>query len=186
MGRAKAALPLRDATDTFLSRLIGSARTAGLPEIVVVSGADPVAVRQAAGRSDRRVRVIENPAWASGQLSSLLAGLAVPARAPIEAAVVLLVDVPLVSPATIRRLVEVWRDTHAPIVRPARGDEHGHPVIFDAALFAELRAADPTVGAKAVVRAHAAEIVNVPIDDAGAFTDIDTPEAYDAILGAMR
>ena len=51
-----------------------------------------------------------------------------------------LVDVPLVSPDTTRRLVRAWRDTGAPIVRPARGEEHGHPVLFDRRVFAELRA----------------------------------------------
>ena len=30
-------------------------------------------------------------------------------------------------------------------------------------------------GAKSVVRAHEAEIVNVPVDDEGCVTDVDTP-----------
>jgi molybdenum cofactor cytidylyltransferase len=59
---------------------------------------------------------------------------------------------------------------------------HGHPVIFDRRLFDELRACDPRVGAKAVVRGHAASIVNVPVDDAGAFVDIDTPADYQRAL----
>ena len=67
-----------------------------------------------------------------------------------------LVDVPLVHPDTVRAVVNAWRRSRAPIVRPARGDEHGHPVIFDCAVFDELRSADRTIGAKAVVRAHAA------------------------------
>jgi molybdenum cofactor cytidylyltransferase len=150
---------------------------------------------------DRRVRIVENTSWQSGQLSSLLAGLGAPVSAPIEAAVVTLVDVPLVSAETVRRLVREWRQTRAPIVRPARpsalrepqgrpeqsrgtassgqdGTEHGHPVIFDAAVFSDLRGADPATGAKPVVRAYAARIVNVPIDDPGAYLDVDTPEQY--------
>jgi CTP:molybdopterin cytidylyltransferase MocA len=58
------------------------------------------------------------------------------------------------------------------------GARHGHPVIFDRAMFAALRAADPATGAKAVVRARQHEIVNVPVEDEGAFVDLDTPEDY--------
>jgi CTP:molybdopterin cytidylyltransferase MocA len=51
-------------------------------------------------------------------------------------------------------------------------------VIFDCVLFDELRRADPAHGAKHVVRAHAAQIRDVDVDDEGAFVDIDTPEDY--------
>lgn len=183
MGRPKPALPLNATGETFLSRIIRTALAAGLPEIVVVSGADPRAVRAAWPEHDRRVRIIQNDDWQSGQLSSLVAGLDASAVAPIEAAVVTLVDVPLVATETIARLVRVWRETGAPIVRPARGDQHGHPVIFDRTMFDEIRRADPAVGAKAVVRAHEPQIVNVPIDDPGAYFDIDTREDYERVQG---
>ena len=89
-----------------------------------------------------------------------------------------LVDVPLVSPATVSAVVGAWRRTRAPIVRPARGDTHGHPVVFDRAIFAELLNADPAVGAKAVVRARRDEILDLPIEDEGAFLDVDTADEY--------
>lgn len=184
MGRSKAALPLGRG-ETFLSRIVRTAIAAQLPEIVIVSGADPAAIAQATIIRDRRVRIVHNPAWETGQLSSLLAGLNLPSRVTIEAALVTLVDVPLSSRDTIARLLAAWRETRRPIVRPARGDEHGHPVIFDAALFDELRTADPSKGAKSVVRAHEAEILNLPIDDPGAFLDIDTPEEYVRAMQSM-
>jgi molybdenum cofactor cytidylyltransferase len=179
MGRCKAALELSNPPDTFLSRIIRTCLAAGLPEIVVVTGADPDGVRQAWRERDRRVRFVHNAQWQRGQLSSLLAGLDDPAIAPLEAIVVELVDAPLASTDTLRTLLGAWRHTRAPIVRPARGGEHGHPVLFDQALFDELRRADPAVGAKSVVRAHEPDILNVPIDDPGAYVDIDTPERYE-------
>ena len=192
MGRSKAALPLRDRADTFLSRLLRTFIVAGLPDIVVVTGANAELVQRAAGRVDRRVRFVHNADWEAGQLSSLLAGLnaRVPGSAAgdhiVEAVMMTLVDVPLVSPATCARVLAAWRSSRAPIVRPARGDEHGHPVMFDRSLFAELRAADPRQGAKAVVRAHAHQILNLPIDDDGAFADADTEADYQALLHAPR
>jgi CTP:molybdopterin cytidylyltransferase MocA len=51
-------------------------------------------------------------------------------------------------------------------------------VLIDRTLFERLRAADPEAGAKPVVRAHVSDAGNVPIDDEGAYFDIDTPEEY--------
>ena len=181
MGRPKAALPIRDRADTFLSRLIRSFLAAGLPDIVVVSGAAPDEVRAAAAPFSRRVRFAHNVDWRRGQLSSLLVGLNQAPVESLEAILTALVDVPLVSPDTVRAVVHAWRRSRAAIVRPARGEEHGHPVIFDRAVFDELRITDSAVGAKAVVRAHAHEILNVPIEDPGAYFDVDTPEDYDRL-----
>jgi len=191
MGSPKAALPLTDRADTFLSRLLRTYIVAAVPEVVVVTGANAELVRAAAGRVDARVRFEHNANWNSGQLSSLLVGLDAPVRGAvgadtIEAVMMTLVDVPLVSPATCARVLSAWRASRAPIVRPARGDDHGHPVIFDRAVFAELRAADPLQGAKPVVRARADQILNVPSDDDGAFADVDTDAQYQALLDRLR
>ena len=59
-------------------------------------------------------------------------------------------------------------------------------MIFNRSIFGELRRADPSKGAKSVVRAHAAEEVNVDVDDEGALIDIDTPEDYERFIGAGR
>jgi CTP:molybdopterin cytidylyltransferase MocA len=178
MGRPKAALPLGAAPATVLSRGVAALLSAGVPRVVIVTGARPEAVRHALVAPDARVTVVDNPGWREGQLSSLLRGLDAVDRPELEAVLMTLVDVPLVAPATIARLIDTWQKNRAPIVRPARGDTHGHPVLFDRRLFAELRAADLTSGAKSVVRAHAHEVVNVAVDDEGAFLDLDTPEDY--------
>jgi molybdenum cofactor cytidylyltransferase len=89
-----------------------------------------------------------------------------------------LVDVPAISPHTVRAVIDAWRRTRAPIVRPAIGDRHGHPVMFDRSVFDELRRAPLEAGAKSVVHAHLDAIVNVPVDEEGSLIDIDTPEDY--------
>jgi molybdenum cofactor cytidylyltransferase len=99
----------------------------------------------------------------------------------LEAVLVTLVDVPLVSERTVRAVIGMWGETRAPIVRPARGPVHGHPVLFDRSVFEELRAANPAMGAKPVIRRHAARIVDVPVDDDGAFLDLDTWEEYERV-----
>jgi molybdenum cofactor cytidylyltransferase len=179
MGRPKAALPLGDRGATVLSRGVASLLSAGVPRVAVVAGAHVDAVQRSLLVRDQAVRIVEHARWRDGQLSSLLCGLDAVDGPDLEALLVTLVDVPLVSPDTTRRLVRAWRDTGAPIVRPARGEEHGHPVLFDRRVFAELRAADPRRGAKLVVHAYARELLNVPVTDEGAFLDLDTPADYE-------
>ncbi|MGE3274729.1 MAG: NTP transferase domain-containing protein [Vicinamibacterales bacterium] len=175
MGRPKAALPLDATGDTFLWRLCRTLLLAAPGPVTVVSGAAPAAVIGALPPGRRGVRVVQHEGWAEGQLSSLLAGLDAVEAPTTEAVLVALVDTPLVSPRTVTAVVERWRRTRAPIVRPARGATHGHPVIFDRAIFPALRAADPAHGARPVVHALAASIENVEVDDPGAFRDFDTP-----------
>jgi len=182
MGRPKAALPLGDRADTFLSRIVRTMVAAGLPDIVVVTGCAPEAVHAALGRTRRAVRFLQNENWPTGQLSSLLTGLQERRGELIEAALVSLVDAPLASTSTVMQVVDTWRRTRAPVVRPAHGTVHGHPVIFDRRVFDDLRAADPSAGAKPIVRAYERELINVAVDDPGAFVDIDTEEEYRHVL----
>jgi molybdenum cofactor cytidylyltransferase len=181
MGHAKAALPLGATGDTVVSRVVRTLLAGGVPDLVVVAGAHIDAVRRAMPAHERRARVVEHPGWAQGQLSSLLAGLQAIDDPLLEAALVTLVDVPLVQPSTVAAVIEAWRRTRAPIVRPVDGDRHGHPVIFDRTVFADLRAANPAVGAKAVFATHAARVLDVEVKDPGAYKDIDTPGDYEAM-----
>ena len=180
MGQPKAALPLGTTGQTVLSTGVRALLEAGLPSITVVGGAHLERTR-ALLAPNSRVRVIENPEWQRGQLSSLVAGLDAIDDPELEAVLVTLVDVPLVKPSTVRAVIDAWRASRAPIVRPVDGDRHGHPVVFDRSVFEELRKADMTVGAKAIFAAHRSEIVDVHVVDPGAFEDLDTPEDYERL-----
>ena len=182
MGRAKAVLPLGTSGETVLARVIRGLVAGGAVDVTVVAGAHIEAVRSAMPSTDGRIRLVEHDGWQQGQLSSLIAGLDAVADPQLEAVLVTLVDVPLVRPDTVAAVLSAWRATRAPITRPVDGDRHGHPVIFDASVFDELRAADPRVGAKAVFATHRTRIVDVPIKDEGAFLDLDTPEDYERVL----
>ena len=182
MGQAKAAMPFGQTGETVLSRVVSTLLSGGVPAVVVVAGAHIDAVRHAMPRNEHRVRVIEHSSWQQGQLSSLLAGLQAIDAPLLEAVMVTPVDVPLVTPATVAAVIGAWRRTRAPIVRPAAGERHGHPVIFDRSVFSDLRSADPNIGAKAVFATYRDRIVNVEVKDSGAFEDIDTPEDYERLL----
>jgi CTP:molybdopterin cytidylyltransferase MocA len=181
MGRPKALLPIGSSGDTFFDRVTRTLLDGGIEDVIVVVGADAAAIR-AATQPRAGVRIVDNPDYEQGQLTSLLTGLRAIEASHVTAALVTLIDVPLVSAATVRTLLAAQREHGAPIIRPVSKGRHGHPVIFGRVLFQQLHDADRAHGAKPVVRAHAAEMIEVPIDDEGAFTDIDTPEEYERII----
>jgi molybdenum cofactor cytidylyltransferase len=183
MGRTKALLPLGD--ETFISRIVGTFRAAGVEDVVVVVGHDSERVAAALDRLDPPPRVVLNPDYESGQLSSILAGLRAVDRPGVTALLLTLVDVPLVSADTVRAVLMRYRAEAAPVVRPVNGSRHGHPVLIGRQLFPLLRAADPATGAKPIVRAHASAAGDVEVADEGSFTDIDTPAEYAAATARM-
>jgi molybdenum cofactor cytidylyltransferase len=185
MGRPKALLPL-GCGDSFLTRIVRTLQASDIARIAVVVGPRSAEIREALASASLEVQVIENPDPHAGQLSSLIAALSVIEGQNVDGLMVTLVDVPLVSIETVRRVRDAYFRCRAPIVRPVKEGRHGHPVIFDRSVFAELRAADPSAGAKAVVRAHAHEASEVTVEDEGAFLDIDTPEDYRRLIESAR
>ena len=177
MGRPKALLPIGASGQPFAQTICDTLVAAGVTPVVVITRPD---LRDQLAGVLADVVLVVNPSPDRGQLSSLLAGL--DALGSPEAALVALVDLPLVQPATVASLLAAWHETHAPLVRPLhQGRQHGHPVIFGAPLLAALRSADVDLGAKPVVHRFLADAVSVPVDDRGTVEDFDTPEAYDRL-----
>jgi CTP:molybdopterin cytidylyltransferase MocA len=115
---------------------------------------------------------VPNPDWPRGQLSSLQAALrALPAEA--DALLVVLVDHPHVKAESFARIAGAFRSGAAPLVRPLHAGRRGHPIVVARALFAELAAANPDAGARAVLQRHAG--FDVPVEDPGVLRDLDTP-----------
>ena len=185
MGRPKALLPAGEGL-TFLQRLASTFATAGLDTVVAVVGNDAAAIEDHAARAALQARLVRNPRPERGQLSSLIAALDALEGLSLEAVAVLPVDLPLVSAATVAQVLTAWRSSSAPVARPVRADgRHGHPVVFAARLFPELRAADLATGARQILRSHADEILDVPVSDEGAFEDIDTVADYERLIGPL-
>jgi molybdenum cofactor cytidylyltransferase len=181
MGRLKATLPAGGG-DTFLTRIIRTFRRADVEDVVAVIGHEAESVRASVAASGLMARLIVNADYERGQLSSVLTGLAAIDRPGVSAMLLMLVDAPFVSEETVRAVLRRYRETRAPIVRPVRGADHGHPVLIDRSLFDRLRAADPIAGIKPTVRANVSSAGDVAVDDDGAFLDIDTPEEYERAI----
>ena len=174
-GRPKALLELHGAT--FLTRIVGLARAAGVDDVVVVAG--PPHGDEVKARLPADVRLGWNPDPSRGMLSSVQVGIAeVPARA--TSALVWPVDLPVVRISTVQ---SVLQGPQGRIVVPRHERRGGHPVRLPRSCFEGIRALPPTSTLRDFIDAHGAEVVIAVVDDPGCVADVDTPEAYRALLG---
>ena len=162
-------------------------------EVVVVLGHGAAELEQELPR-DPRLRSVYNPDYATGQSSSLKAGIKAitslhnaqpeaPAMAASEAqaAVFLLGDQPLISPQAIDAVVRAFRSRQSALVRPSYRGIPGHPVLFSRALFQELLQVMGDQGGREVLARHEAEIQTVELN-LDAPIDIDTQEDYSQLV----
>ena len=119
------------------------------------------------------LRVVPCPIADQGMSASLAFGVA--GAADADAWVIALGDMPWVDTSTIRAVADALA-SGAPLVVPTSAGVRGHPVGFSARFGDELTRLTGDRGARSVLAAHAAEVVEVEVDDAGIARDVDTRE----------
>jgi molybdenum cofactor cytidylyltransferase len=127
--------------------------------------------------------VVLNPEWELGQLSSIWAGVRSLEGIETDGIVLCPVDHPLVSARLVNELVDRFYEEKKAIVLPTYTGKRGHPVIFSSQLFGELLAAPAEMGARAVVWAHAADVLEVPTDEEGVILNLNDPDMLKRATG---
>lgn len=179
MGSPKALLPYQGRP--FLEHLLEitvhpkiSAR-----RIVLGAHAEPIAKNITLSAEE----IVINTDWEKGQLSSIQAAIqSLPAAT--DGLLLCLIDHPLISGALVNELIEQFYAKHSKIALPVYEGRRGHPVIFSAALYHELLHAPMEKGARAVVWAHADEVLEVPTNEEGCVLNLNDPETLLRATGA--
>ena len=162
-------------TDTMISTVIRNLREAGVGEIVVVTGYKSEVLRSYLKEFD--VHICENPRYAETKMyDSLCMGIQA-LEEPYDYVFVTPGDVPLVQPATIRKMQE----TRCKMARPVCGEEPGHPVMFSKGILPELLTYQGKDGLRGAMEALETPITEVPVNDEGVLVDVDTPEDLKAL-----
>jgi molybdenum cofactor cytidylyltransferase len=137
------------------------------------------------------ITLAHNADFPSGLASSLKVGVAaLPAGA--SGALVLLGDMPRVSPHVLSRLANAFAARpDALAVIPVFAGQRGNPVLLARALFAEVAKLQGDAGARRLLQAaDAARVVEVEFGDEAVTLDVDTPEdlarAEPSPQGALR
>lgn len=157
----------------LVERAVRTARAVCDP-VLVVLGAAMVEVWQRADLGG--ATVVGNRDWESGMASSLRTGIAglQALGSGIDAALVLLVDVPGLTPDALRRLAG-----HAApdaLVVPTYDGVRGHPVLLGREHWAGVAAsATGDEGARAYLADHRDAVVEVDCTGLGDPTDLDVP-----------
>jgi molybdenum cofactor cytidylyltransferase len=154
---------------------------AGLERVVVVTGHQGERVRAALGELD--LGFVDNPDFAEGLSTSLRAGLAALPE-DIDAAIVLLGDMPRVTAGLVARLAGAFDPAAGRhIVVPVAEGRRGNPVLWDRRFFAELARVTGDQGGRAVLLDYPEAVFEVPVDETSVHLDLDTPEALAAAGG---
>ena len=161
---------LRVGSTSAIERVAGSLRSAGLTDIVVVSGHD----RERLVPELRRLALREalNPLYRQGMFTSVQAGAgSLPTH--VEAFMVLPVDYPLVSSRVISTLMKAYRGQD--IVYPTCCGRRGHPPLISSRLRTDLSTAEEDSSLRAFLEAHAPASREVEVADISILLDMDTP-----------
>jgi len=161
----------------LVARGIALLREGGAAPVIVVTGSAAVNLTG--------VITVHNPHWSTGMASSLAAGLATVPDAS-EAAVVALVDQPLVGAAAVRRLIAAYQDG-ASVAVAAYGGRPRNPVLLARRHWGEVTAlAAGDAGAREFLRARPDLVTLVECGDTGRPDDIDTREDLARITGLLQ
>ncbi|NNM72402.1 nucleotidyltransferase family protein [Enterovirga aerilata] len=152
---------------------VEAALLAGFPTLVVV-GHRESEIR--AVLADLPVTFVPNAAYAEGLSTSLKAGFAaLPPDA--AAALVLLGDMPKVTPLLLRELAETWERSGRPSAAvPVAAGRRGNPVLLSAALAGEIAGLTGDRGAGPLLR-RLPDVVELPAESDATTLDVDTREA---------
>jgi CTP:molybdopterin cytidylyltransferase MocA len=155
----------------IIEAVFDNLRKAPVDEIIAIVGADAQRLREVCEAYG--VRIVANEEWERGQSTSVLAGLRACGG---EAAVVLLGDQPFIGAEAVERLVAAFAEG-AKVAVATYGGKRRNPVLFSREVWPLLEAElAGDEGARSVLRRHPELVVEVPCEEVGDPTDVDTRE----------
>ena len=132
------------------------------------------------------VEFAHNPHFADGLGTSLKAGIgALPTQS--DGVIVCLGDMPQVDAPMIDRLLGALApDKGALIAVPTIDGQRGNPVVWSRRFFPELMAVEGDIGARHLISRYTEAVADVPLTGTAALTDVDTPEALEALRAELE
>jgi len=168
--------PLLDmAGMTALERTVTLFRDAGVGDVGVVRGQRADDLAPHLGRLG--VRAIHNPRYHEGMFASVTTGVGT-IGPKVEAFFVHPVDLPLVRPATVRRLLDAYYLNSGGIVYPCFRGERGHPPLIAGWLAPEILRWGGPGGLQGILVQWENVAFEAEMADAQVLHDMDTPADY--------
>lgn len=153
-----------------IRRVATTAVESPLDDVVTVLGHEADAVAETV--DGLPLSTTYNSDYTRGQSTSVRRGIELAREADWDAAMVLLGDMPFVSPTTIERLIEAYLSGDGTVVAPQFDGRRGNPVLFDRLLFERLLSVSGDQGGRELVRNHPGTTL-LDTTDPGVVRDID-------------
>lgn len=175
----KLMLPYKE--KTVLATVVGNILSAGIKEIIVVTGHEAAQVTDSL--RDLAVRFVHNPHYERGMTGSIQSGVRI---AKGDGYLICLSDMVLVTGAEYALLQEAFRQQRLSDERciciPVYKGEKGNPVGFSS-FYRELLLHHPEKeGCKGIVRSHPEHVFPVDMPTDHTLRDLDSPDEYSALL----
>lgn len=174
MGAFKPLLPLEGRR--VIEGVIHLFREAGISDIVVVVGYQAEKIIPLL--ENQSVRWVKNEHYDRGMFSSVQTGVRSLAE-DCQAFFLGPADMPLVRPATLKKLSAAYREKRMEVYHPCYGQRRGHPPLIAAALIPSILAFPEPGGLRVLLSRREAASLNVDCGDPGILIDLDTPEDYE-------
>ncbi len=160
--------------ETITNRVISIFQSNGI-EVILVTGWRKDELT--AGIKPHDITVVENPDFASGMFSSIQAGVKSLSLSQ-QAFFIMPVDIPLVRPNTIKRLIDTASEYPERIIYPVFNGVRGHPPIIPVSLVHDILHWQKEGGLHAVLDSHADMGIDVTVPDEHILLDIDNRQDY--------
>ncbi|MEM7067461.1 MAG: molybdopterin-binding/glycosyltransferase family 2 protein [Pseudomonadota bacterium] len=157
---------------------VDAVSSSGFAESVVVTGHDSDQVRNSLHGMD--CKFADNPDFANGLSTSLVAGIRA-LSSDVTHAAVILGDMPDISSDNLDQLISESKKHPEHIILATSSGKRGNPVVWPARFFSELLALEGDVGARHIIAANGERVIEVEIGEP-ATRDIDTPTALRELL----
>ncbi|MDP6175304.1 MAG: nucleotidyltransferase family protein [Rhodospirillales bacterium] len=168
--------------DKPLIRIVTEAALASnLARLFVVLGHEANRVGVALD-DDPRLQSVINPDFATGQASTVTAGLRA-TQGDFNAVMFLMGDQPLLGSAIINALIDTFQASDKEICYPSHGGKRRNPVIFDKCFFPEILSLTGDTGARAIIDANPDRACVLEQSDAAPFRDVDRESDLAALIG---
>lgn len=160
--------------EPLVRRMARRALASRLGRVLVVVGHESATV--SAVLAGLAVELVDNPAYAEGQSTSVRAGLS-RVGPSAKAAIFLPIDQPNVTTELIDRLIQRFEETGAAVALPVHNGKRRSPALIARPLFERLAAITGDEGGRQIFAELAKErIVEVEVEDPRTLEDVDTVE----------
>ncbi len=158
----------------MVRHVVEAALSSSIEEVLVVTGHAPEEVKSAL--DGLSARFVHNADYIDGLSSSLRCGIGAAREGDFDCALVLLGDMPFISPEMLNKMNSAFAGDPSKILLATAHGKRGNPVLWPARFFDELMQIKGDVGARHIIGQHDDFVMEIELGEAAGI-DLDTPDA---------